>query len=70
MSSDVEKPILFIFRIKHLNTGKRITVLVFFGRIRTLVAMATDSSLRLVWEKRKWTFFLLSGDILTDILIE
>ena len=57
ISSDVEKPFLFIFHIKHLKSGKRITVLVFFGRIRTLVAMATYSSLRLVWEKRKLTFF-------------
>ena len=54
ISSEAEKPILFIFHIKHLHIGRGERKIVFFcgsGRIRTLVASAIYSSHRLIMGK-------------------
>ena len=52
ISSEAEKPILFIFHIKHLYVGGTNNCVFCSGRIRTLVAMATYISHRLIMRKR------------------
>ena len=52
ISSEAEKPILFIFHIYHLYLGGTNNCVFCSGQIRTLVVMATYSSYRLVMGKR------------------
>ena len=54
-SSEAAWPNLFIFHIQHLQVG-----VFYFDRIRTLVAMATFASHRLIMEKSENCLFLLS----------
>ena len=60
ISSEAEKPILFIFHISHIASIITNNCVFCSGRIRTLVAMATYSSHRLIMGKRGNLQFFLS----------
>ena len=59
-SSEAAWPNLFIFHIQHLQVGGTNICGFYFDRIRTLVAMATFASHRLIMEKSENCLFLLS----------
>ena len=59
-SSEAARPNLLIFHIYHLQVGGTNICVFYFDRIRTLVAMATYASHRLIMEKSENCLFLLS----------
>ena len=58
--SETAGPIVLIFHIHHLQVGGKNNCVFCFDRIRTLVAMATYASHRLIMEKSENCQFLLS----------
>ena len=58
--SETAGPIVLILHIHHLQVGGNNNCVFCFDRIRTLVAMATYASLRLIMEKSENCQFLLS----------
>ena len=62
--SEIAGPIVLILHIHHLQVGGKNNCVFCFDRIRTLVAMATYASHRLIMEKVKIaSFCCLVGDI-------
>ena len=58
--SEMAGPIVLILRIHHLQVGGKNNCVFCFDRIRTLVAMATYASHRLIMEKSENCQFMLS----------
>ena len=63
--SETARPIVLILHIHHLQVGGKNNCVFCFDRIRTLVAMATCASHRLIMEKKMKidSFCCLVGDI-------